>query len=102
MRAVIFASLSLLLFVATSALAEEASHNHHHKEPPPPSSSPWHAFTNIWFFISIGVFGFVVFIAMLLVCIKLFHPRRWFSNSSKTMNDFEPLIEAKTPPQIDA
>ena len=71
--------------------------NHHHWRG---HSSGWHVFTVVWFFVSLGIFAFGVLIAIVLVAVKTV--RRCRASAPQKKEGFEPLIETKTPPQLDA
>jgi len=61
--------------------------------------SGWHIFSSIWFFVSVGVLGFFVLFGFVFVMAKICRRR---CQAAKAVEGFQPLVETKCPPQLDA
>eukprot|EP01102_Stenamoeba_stenopodia_P007019 TRINITY_DN1959_c0_g3_i2.p2 TRINITY_DN1959_c0_g3~~TRINITY_DN1959_c0_g3_i2.p2 ORF type:complete len:151 (-),score=14.01 TRINITY_DN1959_c0_g3_i2:311-763(-) len=80
--------------------SEHSEHSEHHTQGHWRhwrGQSHWQAFTIIWFYISIGLF--ILAAAMALGCVTFNVIRRC---RSTTKEGFQPLVETKVPPQLDA
>ena len=75
----------------------EHDHKEHHWRRP--HVSGWHIFSSIWFFVSVGVLGFFILFGLVFAAAKVCRRR---CHAAKAVEGFQPLVETKCPPQLDA